>query len=232
MRGMISNELDVERYRRELAKHGRVQVPGFLQADAAKRLHECLRDQVPWHVAEREQPNHDCDPGSAADRAMLQQAYERAEEGFHFAYDRYLMLDALRTGSDPELVLNRVMQFFNGPQFLEFIRWFSGDRELVMVGAQASRYRPGQFLRQHDDRHVEEGRRYAYVLNLSRDWQADWGGVLHFTDANGNVIDSFLPRWNSLSLFKVPINHYVSLVAPWAAQPRLSITGWWHAKTG
>lgn len=227
---MISNELDAERYRRELAAHGRVQVPGFLQTDAARRLHDCLRNEVPWHVAERERPNHNCAPGTGDERAMLQQAYTRAADGFHFVYDRYLMIEELKAGRNPDLILHTVLEFFNGPQFLDFIRWFSGDRELTMVGAQATRYRSGQFLRQHDDRHVEEGRRYAYVLNLSRDWQADWGGLLHFTDKAGNVLDSYVPRWNSLSLFKVPTNHFVGLVAPWASEPRLAITGWWHAK--
>jgi len=33
-------------------------------------------------------------------------------------------------------------------------------------------------------------------------------------------------RWNTLSLFAVPAGHAVSLVAPWAAQDRLAVTGW------
>jgi Rps23 Pro-64 3,4-dihydroxylase Tpa1-like proline 4-hydroxylase len=135
----------------------------------------------------------------------------------------------MKAGRDPHLPLHAVLEFFNGPQFLEFIRRFTGDRELAMVGAQATRYLPGQFLRMHDDRHDDENRRYAYVLNLSRDWQADWGGLLHFVDADGGAREAFLPRFNSLSLFKVPAQHFVGLVAPWAQQPRLAITGWWHA---
>jgi Rps23 Pro-64 3,4-dihydroxylase Tpa1-like proline 4-hydroxylase len=34
------------------------------------------------------------------------------------------------------------------------------------------------------------------------------------------------PRFNALHLFKVPQRHSVSLVAPFAGAPRLSITGW------
>ena len=111
----------------------------------------------------------------------------------------------------------------------DFIRDFTGDRELMMVGAQATRYLPGEFLRTHDDRHEQEARRFAYVLNLSRDWEADWGGLLHFVDDAGGVSASYVPNFNSLSLFKVPARHHVGLVAPWARQPRLAITGWWHA---
>ncbi len=35
-----------------------------------------------------------------------------------------------------------------------------------------------------------------------------------------------MPHWNALSLFKVPQAHSVSLVSPWAGEPRYAITGW------
>jgi Rps23 Pro-64 3,4-dihydroxylase Tpa1-like proline 4-hydroxylase len=44
------------------------------------------------------------------------------------------------------------------------------------------------------------------------------------------VTDTFMPRWNSLSLFRVPALHAVSLVAPWAGAERLAITGWLLAR--
>src|SRR5690606_17889823 len=50
---MISNELQLEPWRARLRAHGRVQIPGFLQEEAAERLHQCLRDEVPWEIAQR-----------------------------------------------------------------------------------------------------------------------------------------------------------------------------------
>jgi SM-20-related protein len=226
---MISNDLDIAPYRLQLARQGRVQVQNFLQPDAAERLADCLRREVPWSTAERGQPDSPAWNAETA-RERMPAAYRRAAEGFHFVYDRYLMLEAMKAGRDPQLVLHAVLEFFNSPPFLGFIRDFTGDRELAMVGAQATRYLPGQFLRAHDDRHEDEARRYAYVLNLSRHWQPDWGGLLNFVDEAGQPDGAFLPRWNSLSLFKVPAVHHVGVVAPWAAEPRLAITGWWHAR--
>lgn len=226
---MISNELDFEPYRQALARDGRVQIPGFLQADAAEQLAGCLRQDVPWVTAERGLPDSAPWQGETL-RQRMPAAYQRAAAGFHFVYDRYLMVEAMKAGRNPGLLVHAALEFFNSPPFLGFIRDFTGNRELAMVGAQATRYLPGQFLRMHDDRHEEEGRRYAYVLNLSRHWEADWGGLLHFVDADGAPDGSFLPRWNSLSLFKVPFNHHVGVVAPWAREPRLAITGWWHVK--
>lgn len=226
---MISNELDIAPYRSALARQGRVQVQGFLQPDAALRLADCLRREVPWSTAERGQPDSPPWTGETLQHRMPA-AYRTAAAGFHYVYDRYLMVEAMKAGRDPHLVLHAVLEFFNSAPFLDFIRDFTGDTQLNMVGAQATRYLPGQFLRVHDDRHEEEGRRYAYVLNLSRHWEADWGGLLHFVNDDGSPRDAFLPLWNSLSLFKVPAKHHVGLVAPWAREPRLAITGWWHAK--
>ena len=49
---------------------------------------------------------------------------------------------------------------------------------------------------------------------------------VHGSYTDGRVLESFTPRWNSLSLFKVPALHCVSYVTPWAAGPRLAVTGW------
>lgn len=225
---MISNELDIAPYRQRLLQTGRVQIPGFLQADAAERLADCLRREVPWVTAERGLPDSAPWTGDVA-RQRMPEAYRRAASGFHFVYDRFLMVEAMREGRDPQLVLHAVLAFFNSPPYLAFIRELTGDTTLAMVGAQATRYLPGQFLRVHDDRHDDEARRYAYVLNLSRRWEVDWGGLLHFVDEDGSHRDALLPRFNSLSLFKVPAKHFVGVVAPWAQEPRLAITGWWHA---
>lgn len=232
---MISNELDIEPWRARLRAQGRVQIPDFLQADAAARLHDCLRDEVPWETAQRtDAPLADGEgraavPGSAADAAMLEAVTARAREGFEFYFDRYRMIDARREGLDPELVLHAVVDFLNSPPFLEFARQLTGDPAIRMVSAIAVRYRAGHFLRVHNDKAGDEDRACAYVMNLSRDWLPDWGGLLHFLDpAERRVVDTFTPLWNSLSLFRVPQPHVVSLVAPWAQSPRYSITGWFR----
>lgn len=225
---MISNELDIRPYRKRLAEVGRVQIPGFLQADAAERLAQCLRQEVPWVTAERGQPDSPPWTPDVA-RQRMPEAYRRAAAGFHFVYDRYLVVEAMREGRDPGHLLHAVLTFFNSEPYLGFIRELTGDDSLAAVGGQATRYLPGQFLTAHDDGHQDEARRYAYVLNLSRRWEPEWGGLLHFVDADGRQLDAFQPSYNTLNLFRVPARHYVGVVAPWAQEPRLSITGWWHA---
>src|SRR3546814_12996289 len=50
---MISNELEIEPWRTQLAQRGRVQIRDFLQDSAADRIRECLEHEVPWEVSQR-----------------------------------------------------------------------------------------------------------------------------------------------------------------------------------
>lgn len=230
---MINNELNLEPWRAVYRRERRVQVPDFLQADAASRILQCLRHEVPWTLAE----HIDGDSSTigneryaampAAEQAQrLQAAYRRAEQGFQYAYDSYPMVEAAKEGRDPGLLLHAVLQFLNTPQFLSFVHWFTGEPGINLVTAQATRYRRGHFLTEHDDQEVHEGRICAYVINLTPRWRVDWGGLLQFIGPDQQALGSYLPRYNSLSLFRVPQAHCVGLVSPWAGEDRLAITGW------
>lgn len=235
---MINPGLDLGRWRDALQRDGRVQVDDYLQPDAARRLGTCLAEQVPWALALRDAQgprtidHATCRTLSAEAHAALVSGAADAggadgEAGFRFAYESYMMVRAYQEGRDPGLLLHRVLEVFNSPDYLALLHALTGDTGIRRVDAQATRYRPGHFLRYHTDIDSTQGRRYAYVLNLSTRWKADWGGLLQFIDERGQVTETYLPRWNSLSVFAVPTGHAVSLVAPWAGDERLAITGWW-----
>ena len=229
---MISNDLDIAPFRKRLHEAGRVQIPGFLQEVLAQRLHDCLAHEVPWQPALRSDKPLPVDLASAdsdeARERLLRATYQRALDDFEFVFDRYRMIEARRDGLDPGLVLHVVVDFLNSPQFIAFAQKLTGDPAIRMVSAIAARYRPGHFLKMHNDKSGEEDRAFAYVINLSHDWQADWGGLLQFPDEGQDVVETFTPHWNSLSLFRVPQMHQVSLLAPWAKENRYSITGWFR----
>ena len=233
---MIDEGIELGRWREELAARARAQIPSYLQEDAAERLRLCLAQEVPWTLAWRGAGEPGVlshaelagkDPEQYA--ALLRGLASEARGSYAFAYESYMMVRAYNEGRDPDLLLHRVLEFLNSPEHLTFARMLTGENRIRRVSAQATRYRPGHFLRRHNDFNESDQRLYAYVVNLSRDWQADWGGQLQFLDADGGVLESFLPRWNSLSLFKVPADHLVTPVAPWAEQDRYSITGWFQA---
>lgn len=231
---MINPELNLDRHRQLLALAGRVQIGEFLRNEVAERLHQCLREQVPWTLALRcgEQSRTIAHAEWAAldadARAALLQETQRGvgSHAFQFFYESYMMVRAYQERRDPGLFLHGLLEYLNSAAFLDRARWLTGDPAIRAASAQATCYRPGYFLTQHNDHDAAEGRAFAYVINLTRRWHPDWGGLLQFHGDQAQVSQTLMPRWNAISLFKVPQSHSVSLVSPWAEQPRLAITGW------
>lgn len=220
----------LESVRSRLLATGRVQLASFLPASIADALTDCLTREVPWQLAHRiggisRTTDRGCYPDAAAYGAMARDAYVDARGQYQFLYDSYMLLKAAREKWDPGLAAHAVLPYLNSEEFLEFSRAITGDH-IVRLNAQCTRYRPGQFLMPHEDQEIQEGRRFAYVINLNRTWAPDWGGQLQFLDEAGEVVQTMLPRWNTLSLFRVPQRHQVTMVAPWAGQNRYAITGW------
>ncbi len=185
---MINNELDVEAYRQQLAMWGRVQIADFLQPDAAERVRDCLAHEVHWTLAERSDSTsrtigREQALTDAEYRSVLDTAYARARNEFQFVYDSYMLVRARKEGWDPDLVQHFMLDFLNSPEFLEFARYLTGNAAINAVNAQATRYRPGHFLTPHEDISETEGRRYAYVINLTRNWKPEWGSLLQCIDA-------------------------------------------------
>lgn len=231
---MVRPDIDPTPIRARLAETGRVQIPDFLVPDAAERLHRCLHSEVPWTLALCDEAGMRTLPReqfAAMDETSRRALYAQVAAGggdgsYRFAYASYMMARAYVEGRDPDLLLHRMLEFLNSARYLQFMRALTGEARIQRIDAQATRYRPGQFLRTHNDEHSGEQRLFAYVLNLTRRWQADWGGLLHFVDAEDRVFDTFMPRWNSLTIFRVPVRHTVSIVADWAGEDRYAITGW------
>jgi len=149
----------------------------------------------------------------------------QARDGFGFIYLAYGIIPALLGGRDAGHATHALVQFFNTPEFLAFGRAITGEPSITKMDAQATWFRPGDFLNLHDDTGGGE-RRAAYTLGLSTEWRADWGGQLLFHDDAGDIIRGFKPGFNVWTVFRTPQIHSVAQVATYAGQKRLSITGW------
>ena len=233
---MLHPELDPTRLSSEFVRTGRLQVRQVLQERAAQLLFECLSTSVPLSLAYRDGERSRMVPRDAyaalddEGRRQLVLGAQRAAVGrYGFAYESYMMVKAYLDKLDPELILHPVLEYLNSEEFLWFARTLTGLPQIRRVNAQATRYRAGHFLRRHDDFDAAEGRLFAYVFNLTPRWNTDWGGLMHFVGRDGDVMDTYFPHWNSLSVFKVPHEHMVSAVAPFAEGDRLSITGWFQS---
>ena len=147
-----------------------------------------------------------------------------AAQAYQFSFYSHPIVHTAQRGESD--LLSRFVRWMADEEFLSAMRSLSGLQDINRVYAQGTMYAAGSFLNVHNDEVEVENRRLAYVINLTRRWRPDWGGLLHFDDGAGNVVETFFPHFNSLSLFLVPQNHFVSYVAPYAQAGRLAITGW------
>ncbi len=234
---MQNPDLNIAQLAAQFAQQKRLQIRNIFTADAAEATHRCLANEVEWDYAFR----RDGKDVALSPRDILSLSAEaradialgiiaEAKRGFQFAFFKYSMVAAYQAGRDPNLYLHRVLEAIAAKPFLDFARAITKDDRIARIDAQATLYDPGNFLTLHDDQSYDgQTRLYAYVLNFSRDWIADWGGQLQFHDNAGNVVESFVPHFNSMSFFKVPALHSVSMITAFAGAPRLAITGWFTA---
>ena len=233
---IISTTLDQNAIKSELAEKGFIVIPNFLDEKVAERIFNCLNDEVRWELAYREgnqsvAQTYDQQLALTPEERAQQrhQILDQAKEDYQFSYFRYPMIDAYINNWLPKLILNDVLESFNSQRSLDFLRDISSDLEVRKVEFQATNYAPGHFLKLHNDMaKAGDDRRYACVVGLTKEWQSDWGGLLQFVDDN-KVTRSFTPSFNSCAFFKVPRDHQVSYVAPYASKPRYSLTGWLRA---
>lgn len=128
-------------------------------------------------------------------------------------------------------MLHGVFEFINSPVMLGFARAVTGFPQIVRADAQATLYAPGHFLTTHNDFDPVKGRLVAYVMGFTKNWRADYGGMLQFQTDQQDVEEGFLPHFNSLMMFSVPQLHAVTMVPSYAPIGRYSITGWFQDAT-
>lgn len=236
---MLNPKLNIEQLTTQYSSHRRIQIFDVLASEAAEQLYTCLAHEVPWGLAftdgTKPQLLH-ADEIAAFDQSAWLDVINKAQgrsigaHQFRFAYNSYMMVEAYQGQRDPGLLLHKVLEFLNSGEFIGFMHRITTCTDVRSVMAQATRYMPGHFLTRHNDLVGAEYRRVAYVLNMTKSWRADWGGLLEFEDEQGNATETFMPTFNSLTLFQVPMWHHVSYVAPFAAAGRYAITGWGLAR--
>ncbi len=234
---MLNPALDAKVLNEEFAEQRRIRINDILKPEFAEQAAQCLEsDQVPWEMVfrqgqeGRQVSRQEWEAMPRAEQGQLFGGINRqAAQAFQYFYSRYDLAAAVDEGRDAHLFLCKLAMFLGSEYFLPFAREVVGISQINSINAQATRYTGGNFLTKHDDSHEAPGRRCAYVMGFTRDWKPEWGGTLVVMNKEGEPIDSYIPRFNSLVIFKVPVEHCVTFVAPFAQQARHSVTGWLSA---
>ncbi len=231
---LVNPALDLAALRARLQQDGIIQIDSWLPAATADHLHQCLQQQVTWDLAYSDHSHgrvikaDDLARMTPAEiRKTIDPAFAPEPDGFSFIYNTFRVIDAWQSGAQAGHPLYALAEALHAPAYLQTLRVLTTCERIKRLDLLAARYLPGHFLTPHDDVHEHEGREIAWILNLTRDWQPEWGGLLHvMDDARANVTHTFIPRYNSMVLFRPPRWHFVSQVANFARLPRYTLTGW------
>ena len=227
----INPDLDLAAIRAAYERDGRVRIYGFL-SEGPVELYEHLLDRTDWiHLMRTGDGVLELDPDAKA--AMPAEEWARIDAEGHertrtdFQY-RYLALrvpppDEERGRTDLVTEFARLMR---SEPMLDFLRAVTGHDGLSFTDGHATAYDHGDYLTGHDDDVAGKGRLAAYVYGLTPYWKIEYGGLLLFHGEHDRNVAGEVPRFNTLDLFKVPVQHSVSLVTPAAPHRRFAVTGW------
>lgn len=236
MKFVLHSGLDVTLLGRKFAENGWVAIAPFIPELMAEALRDHMLKRNDWRLRLRDlgerlfelSPEEIDDWGPERIQAMRDLiAPQLDQKGFGYAHVRLRIIETQGTKLEAMSLLGEFGEFLCSETVLNLIRNITEERDINFADSFAARYDPGDYTTEHDDG-VDE-RKAAYVFGLTKAWRADWGGLLLFHDQEGHVDEGLVPTFNTLNLFAVPRAHSVSVVAPFAREPRLSITGWFHA---
>lgn len=230
---MISPDLDINHLRTEFARDARVRIDNILLPDVAERLRAAAAEasfELVYVIDDQLKriSRAAFEAMSVEARQELnQKIMQHASQGVGYLYGSCHLGESRPADMSPLMV--QLFETLQDETTLALVRDITGDDSVCSVTGHYTRFLPGQFLTRHRDIVENRDRRFAYVLSFTQRWHPDWGGLLQFYEEDGTPRDAWTPTFNSLVLFDVKHIHAVTYVAPYALEPRLSLTGWFKS---
>ena len=208
------------------AQNGAITMNNILPEELAKSLHDEF-NHLNWVLQVEDYSHTDqlqIPLGQISNRDNLVEVLYDREHGLDLNNLFFIRL-AVATEDLKSESLIQVREFLNSENFIHSCRVIVGMEDINHAWIEATCYDKGCFLGSHFDDHHPDNR-VAFVLNLTRNWKLDWGGLLLLETSPDRQPVIIPPLWNSLSMFRIPVNHTVTSVAQSATEHRYSITGW------
>lgn len=233
---LINPEINPLSYKDEFLYNGSVVIRNFLNEDYANKLCNFFNDGMPenwWYSSSS--------PGTEGttryirnfpenqDSIRLEKEHsEKVFNGGGFAYHFYRSIGDHIQGCNCDECEFR--NWLGSDEIIKFLSQVSNNQISGFNTMFASKYSQGCFLSPHHDDSLGS---VGFVLQLTKNWLPQWGGVLHFLDDTMRVIEySEVPTFNTLTLFHIPEGkgkwHYVSHVNPGVTSNRIAYSGWYH----
>jgi len=223
---MLNPELNLKQARDFYAQHQAISIPNILEDSFAKAIYTALTE-LDWVLE-----INDYGPSPRLripvktlrnPDAPLLNVLDEIPNNINRDKLFYIRFNVDGTAFE-NAVLVMFADFLNSDDFIVPMRSILGYDTISHCWIEATCYQSCCFLGGHSDDH-NPANRVAFVFNLTPHWQMDWGGLLMLKQ--GSIQPNIVPPlWNSLAMFTVPRDHWVTTVSPAAKGERYSLTGW------
>jgi len=237
---IINTNLDIPALHQEYKETGAVAVKDLLSADVAEAVYEAMKHNVPWELHVKRPKSSGKVEIISHENALKLTEKEKLklvpkiltlkDNDLSFIYYRHTIPTTEDAASENLLILTQVTRYFNSKNYLKLMGEITGDYSGQEVSTWASRYDSNHHLSIHMDENPTQHRIAAHVLGLTKNWKREWGGQFAFCDARGKPVSYHPPKFNQLTLFKVPRLHLVNKIKPYAKESRFSLFGWYKVK--
>jgi len=223
----LSPALDRAALAHTFSRGKRIHITNVLTKLSAEQVYRSLVTETEWSTVHNTGGKRADLPSLSRDeRARISfAAWGWARVNFAFLYDNHRLSHDGEPYANQNHYLAKFVAFLNAPAFIGFMREVTGLQAIGHADAQATLYRPGDFMTQHDAAAGDKSRLAAYEFSFTPSWAPDWGGLLEFLNERGQITTGYVPEFNSLNVFSVPQLNLVSQVSTFGG-PRYSISGW------
>lgn len=229
----INSKLKTETLKKDFQAKGRIQIADFLDSKNADSLHDMVAgcqlykfkyndgDEEIW-IDPVKLKNFPEPKLQEMGNTIFTNAMNR---DFQYNYYACPLTEEKLSSKEALAPFKEVMAFLNSADMKAFIKALSGD-SFKDASAEAIWHKTDSFQTTGEGTRKGEKRLFGFALDLSRDWDVDWGGNRFFREENGEIADLFPSLFNSLTLFRVPQKQSLSMITGYSKGLRLSISGW------
>lgn len=226
---IINNIENIEEYKNIFKNIQRLKINNFLNNQFAEELFKYAFFDKNWVLASGISKNKYEKQDIPQNKKINDLQIKNVNNAFsknEFSYIFYRNMNQ-KNMSSVEFTLRKRL---SSPEFINKLNEITNLGLKKLTTLFMSKYKSGSFLSPHSDK---GNGRLAFVINLSKFWKPQYGGCLHFmNDERTEIIDTFVPNFNTFVIFHVPentgISHYVSHVVSNIKFSRYAITGWFE----
>lgn len=214
-------------------KDGFALIPDFVNPKLSEMLESEVDDHEWWSRVVH--PDEDGQtPGSFATRSHKCKRLERTARSLH-KQERftYMFWKSVVSGHGSHYntcvcIFCRLYETFNSFEVLDYLSTLVGKKVISFGETFGSKYEIGDYLGVHHDKDKGD---YAFVLELSKDWKEEYGGItLLLARDQREIIREVIPSFGSLTIFEITDTAYREVTEIKSNKERVSFTGWFNVE--